>query len=208
MDQIIDSVFKRTALGDQEIRDRTLQLTKIEQTILVAVDGEATVRHLSKRFLEEEQFAFKVALTSLREKGLIELRRDELMSINTGTSFFSSTMQGPESASSGVSVDTRSKSVKRMDEEEGVGVQLAEVDLPLPLELPENAPIAGKDNRGRPRLNKLVQVFPEPAPVKSKRSKKKRQKPASVPTWLTRLYLGLIALGLLMIVLAVMSGAK
>lgn len=196
LDQFNDKLFRRTALGDKEIRERTLPLSKVEQTVLVAVDGAANYQHLGKRFESEEQAEFAQAIESLLAKDLIELPSEVLgMSLESSEDFFSSSL-GSDNTASGLVVDSQAKSVRPLFKDK-TRMPEVEVDLLLPLELP--AP--GRDNKGRARVSKLVQVFPQPPAPKKKRRRKKEIVPEN--KWLMRAYLGLALVGGILVLAAV-----
>lgn len=197
LDQFNDKIFRRTELGDQEIRERTLPLGKVEQTVLVAVDGETNYQRLGKRFEPEEQLVFEQAIESLLAKGLIAVRSDvKNLELDAQDDFFSSSM-GTENTASGLVVDTKSKSIRAVSKKPHQMPE-TEVDLLLPLELPP----VGRDNKGRARVNKLVQVFPQPPAPKKRRRRK--EKPAPENKWLMRAYIGMAVLGVLLVLVAVL----
>lgn len=197
LNQFNDKIFRRTELGDQEIRERTLPLGKVEQTVLVAVDGETNYQRLGKRFEPEEQLVFEQAIESLLAKDLIAVRSEiKSLELDAQDDFFSSSM-GAENTASGLVVDTKSKSMRAASKKPH-RMPETEVDLLLPLELPP----AGRDNKGRARVSKLVQVFPQPPAPKKKRRRK--EKPAPENKWLMRAYIGLAVLGVLLVLAAVL----
>ncbi|MBI1835474.1 MAG: hypothetical protein HYR92_06970 [Burkholderiales bacterium] len=197
MDQFKDKIFQRTELGDKEIRERTLPLSKVEQTALVAIDGEANYQHLGKRFEVDEQAAFAQAMESLLAKRLIAIRDEVAVTqVDVQDDFFSSSLSG-ENAVSGVVVDTKSKTARIKQKIHAL--PKVELDLLLPLELPP----PGRDNKGKSRVNKLVQVFPQPPAPKKKRRKKAQA--ASENKWLMRVYIGMAGLGLLLVLVAVVK---
>lgn len=196
MDQFNDKIFRRTELGDKEIRERTLPLGKVEQTVLVAIDGETNYQRLGKRFEPEEQLVFAQAIEGLLAKDLIAVRSEvESLELDAQDDFFSSSM-GAENAASGLVVDTKSKSVRAVGKRPHAMPE-TEVDLLLPLELPP----VGRDNKGKSRVNKLVQVFPQPPAPKRKR--RRREKDVSENRWLMRAYIGMAGLGVLLVLVAV-----
>ncbi len=197
MDQFNDKTFRRTELGDKEIRERTLPLSKVEQTVLVAVDGETNYQRLGKRFELEEQLLFEQAIQSLLEKELIAARNEVAsMSLDAPEDFFSSSLNSGASVS-GLVVDTKAKSVRQVGNKKS---QLPDdlVDLLLPLELPP----PGRDNRGRSRVSKLVQVFPQPPAPKKKRRRKAQLAPEN--RWLMRAYIGMAVTGTLLVLVAML----
>lgn len=197
MDQFNDKIFRRTELGDKEIRERTLPLGKVEQTVLVAIDGETNYQRLGKRFEPEEQLVFAQAIEGLLAKDLIAVRSEvESLELDVQDDFFSSSM-GAENAASGLVVDTKSKSVRAVGKRPHAMPEM-EVDLLLPLELPP----VGRDNKGKARVNKLVQVFPQPPAPKRKR--RRREKAVSENRWLMRAYIGMAGLGVLLVLMAVL----
>ncbi|MBI3713092.1 MAG: hypothetical protein HY253_09050 [Burkholderiales bacterium] len=196
MDQFNDHIFRRTELGDKEIRERILPLSKVEQTALVAIDGETNYQRLGKRFEPEEQLVFERAIASLLEKNLIAVRSDESTVVDVKDDFFSSSLTS-DNPVSGLVVDTKAKSVLAVNKKKH-RMPETEVDLLLPLELPPT----GRDNKGKPRVNKLVQVFPQPPAPK----KKRRRKAAPVPEnkWLMRAYVGMAFLGIVLVLAALL----
>lgn len=194
LDQFNDNIFRRTESGDREIRERTLPLSKVEQTVLVAVDGETSYHRLGKHFEPEEQLVFEQAIESLLQKNLIAIHADVITEVNVQDDFFSSSLSA-ENTASGLVVDTKAKSVKEVSGKKHQSPEL-EVDLLLPLELPS----PGRDNRGKPRVNKLVQVFPQPPVPKKKRRRK--TEPAPENKWLIRAYVGMVMVGALLVLFA------
>lgn len=197
MDSFNDKIFRRTELGDQEIRERTLPLSKVEQTVLVAVDGETNYQRLGKRFELEEQLVFEQAIESLLAKALIGVRSELAQGVSDAQEDFFSSSMGSENTASGLVVDTKSKSVRPMNKQR-LQMPKTEVDLLLPLELPP----PGRDNRGKSRVSKLVQVFPQPPAPRKKRRRK--AVPVSEGAWLMRIYTGMAIAGVLLVLAAVL----
>lgn len=207
LNQANDKIFRRTIVGDSEIRERTLTLTRTEQTVLLSVDGEASFLRLSQHFAVGESAEFEMAMDSLLRKGLIEpleevafhshtdLLKAEIAGFET-EDFFSSTGNGLHTGS-GLVVDTRNNSVRSVNGRRGALKGSDEVDLFIPL--------AGEELGGRKkkRMQKLVEVYPDP----SKQKRSKRRKRAAAPPenkWFFRVYLALIAAGLLAVVVALL----
>lgn len=197
LDSFNDKIFRRTELGDQEIRERTLPLSKVEQTVLVAVDGETNYQRLGKRFELEEQLVFEQAIESLLAKALIGVRSELAQGVSDAQEDFFSSSMGSENTASGLVVDTKSKSVRPMNKQR-LQMPKTEVDLLLPLELPP----PGRDNRGKSRVSKLVQVFPQPPAPRKKRRRK--AVPVSEGAWLMRIYTGMAIAGVLLVLAAVL----
>ncbi len=207
LNQANDKIFRRTIVGDSEIRERTLTLTRTEQTVLLSVDGEASFLQLSQRFAVGESAEFEMAMDSLLRKGLIEpleelaldshtdLLKAEIVGFET-EDFFSSTGNGLHTGS-GLVVDTRSNSIRSVNGRRSTSNGLDEVDLFIPL--------AGEELGGskKKRMQKLVEVYPDP----SKQKRSKRRKRATAPPenkLFFRVYLALIAAGLLAVVVALL----
>lgn len=193
-------------MGDSEIRERSLPLTKTEQTVLVSVDGEASYLQLSQQFEEREFAEFEMAMVSLLQKGLIEPM--EVPALNSHTDLLKADIAGfeaedffsssgdPMHSGSGLVVDTRSNTMRSVNAKKAE-TDDAEVDLFIPL--------ADEDAGGRKkkRMQKLVEVYPDP----SKQKRKKRRKRAAPPPenkWIFRAYLALIGLGLIAVLAAVL----
>ena len=200
MDQSSDKIFRRTIVGDSEIRERSLPLTKIEQTVLVSVDGEASFLQLSQQFEAHESAAFEMAMVSLLRKGLIEPMEAQALLSHTdllkaeisgfeAEDFFSSSGD-PMHSGSGLVVDTRNNTMRSVNAQKTDVDELAEVDLFIPL--------GDEDGGGRKkkRMQKLVEVYPDPSKQKRKK-RRKRVEPPPQNKWILRVYLGLIALGLI-----------
>lgn len=191
-----DTIFRRSESGDQEIRERKLKLAKMEQIALVSVDGVSTVEVLLAQFDGQAKLEFQQALASLCKQALI----DPLAQLHMGgghasvdDEFFTSSMEGLDSGS-GLVVDTHSNSMRsvrgKLEPAED------EVDLFIPLE----GPATSKSSKTK-RVKKLVEVYPEPKPRKKKR-KKKELPPEN--KWIMRAYIGLVVLGVIAIVIAVL----
>jgi hypothetical protein len=200
LDQSSDKIFRRTIVGDSEIRERSLPLTKIEQTVLVSVDGEASFLQLSQQFEAHESAAFEMAMVSLLQKGLIEPMEVPALHSHTdllkaeiagfeAEDFFSSSGD-PMHSGSGLVVDTRNNTMRSVNAKKPEADDLAEVDLFIPL---------GEEDTGgrkKKRMQKLVEVYPDPSKQK-RRKRRKRVEPPPQNKWILRVYLGLIALGLI-----------
>lgn len=206
LNQANDKIFRRTIVGDSEIHERTLTLTRTEQTVLLSVDGEASFLQLSQHFAAGESAEFEMAMDSLLRKGLIEplevafdshtdLLKAEIVGFET-EDFFSSTGNGLHTGS-GLVVDTRSNSIRSVNGRRSTSNGLDEVDLFVPL--------AGEELGGskKKRMQKLVEVYPDPS--KQKRSKRRKRSTAPPENKLFfRVYMALIAAGLLAVVVALL----
>lgn len=186
-----DTIFRRTDAGDQEIRDRALKLAKMDQIVLVSVDGVSTVELMLAPFDVDARNSFRESVKSLLGLGLIEaLARLDMGAGDPATDdFFSSSMGGVESGS-GLVVDTRNNSVRSVRQRS----KQDEVDLFIPLN-GEEIPNKSK------RVKKLVEVYPAP-----KHPKKKRKKVTPPPQnkWVLRACMALVILGLIVVASAVL----
>ncbi|WMW80667.1 hypothetical protein RF679_18815 [Undibacterium cyanobacteriorum] len=186
-----DTIFKRTEAGDQEIRERALQLAKMDQIVLVSIDGVSTVELMLAPFDVDARNKFRESVKSLLGLGLIEAlaRLDMGSGDPTSDDFFSSSMGGVESGS-GLVVDTKSNSVRSVRQRS----KQDDVDLFIPLD-GEEIPDKSK------RVKKLVEVYPAP-----KRQKKKRKKSVAPPQnkWVLRAYIALLGLGLVVVIAAIL----
>lgn len=183
-----DTLFKRSESGEKEIRERALQLSKMEQLVLVSVDGVSTVDSLVQPFDDGARADFRLSLENLLAKNLVEAvaRLDAGNSVNDD--FFSSSMGGVESGS-GLVVDTKNNSMRSVRRKQASD----EVDLFIPLGEEE------KTSRKK-RVKKLVEVYPAPRVVK-KRKKKLKKGPEN--RLLVGVYLALIGVGLVVILIAI-----
>ncbi len=209
LNQFKDDVFRRTELGEAEIRQRNLPLSKAERTILVSVDGELSFQKLRQEFAQDSSLDFQGTWESLVSKGLIADQSRSALSTNSdlmaaqiekfnSEEFFSSSMD-PLHSGSGLVVDTRSNSMRSVNLKKKKQESVYDVDIPLSLELDTNLRLK-KSKRNK----KLVQVFPVPEKTK-KRRRSKRQPAPPVNQWQFRIYVGLTVLGLLLIVGALFS---
>lgn len=206
-----ERIFRRTEVGNTEIRERILTLSKTEQTILVAIDGEATYAQLSHRFEVEETVAFEMAVDGLLAKGLIyadppydepetplseDLRKANIQDFD-GEDFFSSSLDPMRSSTgSGLVVDTRKNTLRTVNLKKEAIVQAKAVDLFLPLDLDVDLEdVAAEDGRE----DEVHEVYPQPPPAKAKKSrksKKARAKSKARDRWMSYLFAALIGVGL------------
>lgn len=186
-----DTIFKRTDAGDQEIRERALQLAKMDQIVLVSVDGASTVEVMLAPFDVDARNSFRDSVKSLLSLGLIEAlaRLDMGAGDPTTDDFFSSSMGGVESGS-GLVVDTRNNSVRSVRQR----LKQDDVDLFIPLD-GEEIPDKSK------RVKKLVEVYPAP---KAQKKKRKKVPPPPQNKWVLRVYAALVVLGLVAVVAAIL----
>lgn len=209
MNQFKDEVFRRTEIGDAEIRQRSLSLSKAEQTLLLSVDGEHSFHELKREFAQDTSLDFQKTWDSLLSKDLIThqpraslLNNSDLMAAQieqfNSEEFFSSSMD-PLHSGSGLVVDTRSNSMRSVNLKKKKQESVYDVDIPLSLELDTNLRLK-KSKRNK----KLVQVFPVPEKTK-KRRRSKRPPAPPVNQWQFRIYVGLTVLGLLLIAGALFS---
>lgn len=211
LSQFKDKVFRRTELGDAEIRQRTLALSRPEQVVLLATNGELAYTELEMEFANDSSIDFERIIDSLVEKGLIKVfsfdgRKEvkeaavEPNSNNHFASddFFSSSLD-PMQSGSGLVVDTKTKSVRSVNPKKTRQESVYDVDIPLSLELDTKLRL-----KKEKRQSKLVQVFPEP-PRAKKRRRSKRPKVEPVSKWPMRIYLGLTIIGLLLVASAILS---
>lgn len=212
MSQFTNKVFCRTSLGDAEIRQRDLGLSRSEQLVLVAVDQEITYATLAKAFEQDKALDLDSVLVTLLGRGLIsevvETVRTEMSNVNSNPStskldldeFYSSSLD-PLHSGSGLMVDTRNNFVRSVQKRPYKQVSMDDVDIPLSLELDTKLRI-----KKEKRKSKLVQVFPEP-PKPKKRRRSKRAKVVPVSKWPMRIYAGLTILGVILLVFALFAGA-
>lgn len=205
--QSSDKVFRRTIVGDCEIRDRNLPLSKIEQTVLLSVDGEASYLQLSQRFEQKESAEFEMAMDSLLRQGLIEPMEVLPLSSHTdllkadissfeAEDFFSSSGD-PMHSGSGLVVDTRSNTMRSVNVKKTKADDSLEVDLFIPLTDGD-----GVDRKSK-RMQKLVEVYPDPSKQKRKKRRKRKELPPE-NKWVMRVYLGLIGAGVFAVFVAVL----
>lgn len=204
-----ERIFRRTEVGNTEIRERILTLSKTEQTILVAIDGEATYAQLSSRFEVEETVAFEMAVEGLLAKGLIyadppydepepqlseDLRKANIQGFDLDD-FFSSSLDSMQTGS-GLVVDTHKKTLRSVKPTRPSAAQAKAVDLFLPLELDvdlEANLVDGGTVDGLPEAG--AQIPTSSKAKKSRRGKKARAKSKSRDKRLPYLYIVLIGVG-------------
>lgn len=208
LDQILEKIngklFRRTELGNAEIRERALPLNKFEQTLLISVDGEISTLELSKLFQSTEISDFDAALRNLQKKVLIEevldaieevelqadLLRSSIEEFNS-EDFFSGSLR-PMQQGSGLVVDTHANKMK--------SVNLKERDFSVheSFELSLGLDDEVKDRKTKRLNSKLVQVFPEPEKKKKRRRSKRKVVEVPESKWKLRAYIALMALGVLL----------
>jgi hypothetical protein len=200
LDEIDDKLFRRTELGDAEIRERAEALSRYEQTVLVSIDGEAHRSELAKLFSSLEMQEFEMAIDGLLRKNLIvagfvptpefhaDLSKASIEEFDTD-GFFSSSMS-PMHQGSGLVVDTRANRMK------SVNLKKRDFSVHESFELSLGLDDVAKEKKSKHLSKKLIQVFPEPA-KKKKRKRSKRQELVPEPKWKLRLYMGIIAFGIL-----------
>jgi hypothetical protein len=212
LSQSRDKIFRRTELGDAEIRQRSLLLSNEEQMILLSIGGETKYADLKREFEKDEAIEFESGFAELLDKGLIVERR-ESSSVNKSDlttaqierfgseEFFSSSMD-PSNSGSGLVVDTRSNSMRSVNlRKKKQQESVYDVDIPLSLELDTNLRL-----KKSKRSSKLVQVFPDPsAPKKRRRSKRPKAPPVS--KWQVWVYGGVAVFGVLMILIALLMNS-
>ena len=211
MSQFTNKVFCRTSLGDAEIRQRDLGLSRSEQLVLVAIDQEIGYAQLAKAFVQDETIDLDAVLTALLGRGLLseiaEGVRSDMSNANKKLDtndfdldeFYSSSLD-PLHSGSGLMVDTRNSFVRSVQRPQQHQTSIDDVDIPLSLELDTKLRI-----KKEKRKSKLVQVFPEP-PKPKKRRRSKRAKVVPVSKWPMRVYTGLTILGVILLVLALFAG--
>jgi hypothetical protein len=211
LDQISGKLFRRTELGNAEVRDRALNLNKFEQTLLISVDGETSVIELGKLFQATEISDFDAAIRNLQKKVLIEVVPDEAAKEEFGANllrssiddfdsenFFSGSLR-PMQTGSGLVVDTHANKMK------SVNLKKRDFSVHESFELSLGLDDDDKDKKTKRLKKKLVQVFPEPEKVKKR--KRSRRKVEEVPEnkWKLRIYIGLIAGGVLLALFSLFS---
>ncbi|MBR7745812.1 hypothetical protein [Undibacterium baiyunense] len=207
MSQFTNKVFCRTSLGDAEIRQRDLDLSRSEQLVLVAVDQEIIYATLAKALEQDDALDLDSVLVALLGRGLI---KEVVESVSAEKSnmvgklgldeFYSSSLD-PLHSGSGLMVDTRNNFVRSVQKHPYKQASMDDVDIPLSLELDTKLRI-----KKEKRKSKLVQVFPEP-PKPKKRRRSKRTKVVPVSKWPMRIYAGLTILGVILLVFALFAGA-
>jgi hypothetical protein len=208
LSQFKDEIFRRTELGDAEIRHRRLSLSKAEQMVLLSVGVETKYADIKREFDKDESLVFQQTFEALLAKGLIaekeyspSFHHSDLMTAQTekfnNEEFFSSSMD-PLHSGSGLVVDTRSNSMRSVNLKKKKQESVYDVDIPLSLELDTSLRL-----KKSKRSNKLVQVFPVPEQQK-KRRRSKRPKAVPVNRWQLRIYLGLTVVGVLLVLLALL----
>lgn len=207
MAQSSDKVFRRTIVGDCEIRDRNLSLSKVEQTVLLSVDGEASYLQLAQRFESKESAEFEMAMDGLLRQGLIEPL--EVPSLHSHTDLLKADISGfeaedffsssgdPMHSGSGLVVDTRNNTMRSVNAKKSKLDDSLEVDLFIPLGE------ADGDGRKSKRVQKLVEVYPDPSKQKRKKRRKRKELPPE-NKWIMRAYLGLVGVGIFAVFVAIL----
>ncbi|MBY0572137.1 MAG: hypothetical protein K2P84_00525 [Undibacterium sp.] len=197
-------IFHRTKLGKAEHKLASGVLTETEMAVLASIDGVMRYSELGRRFDAQEFPVFEAAIVALLAKGMIIDNQpltqfdEKLNAPSDGgaaeNEFFSSSLDPLESGA-GISVDTRKQSLRELApvDLDGVGG----IDIFLEIGESKELELGGKE-RKRP-LQKLVK---DPASrLKRKRSKKSQSK--SSDDWKAKWYMGLVALGVVLAVLAI-----
>jgi hypothetical protein len=212
LSQFTNKVFCRTELGEAEIRQRTLALSRAEQVVLLAINGESNFAELQMEFANDSSIEFEKSIESLLQKALIKSQSYQELtnaaadfgagSVDSASfsseDFFSSSLD-PLHSGSGLVVDTKAKSMRSVNLKKKPQESVYDVDIPLSLELDTKLRL-----KKEKRQSKLVQVFPNPERPK-KRRRSKRPKAEPVNPWPMRIYIGLTAIGLLLVAAAILS---
>ena len=212
--ELKNKVFRRTNLGDAEIRNRNLELSRPEQLVLLAVDRDLSYVDLQHVFEGDGAIDLDAVAAALIGKDLLvaipgevvveqgmKMRRDigaQADDLNADE-FFSSSLD-PLHSGSGLVVDTRANFMRSVKQRKKEAESVYDIDIPLSLELDTKLRI-----KKEKRSSKLVQVFPEPEKPK-KRRRSKRAKPVPVSKWPMRIYIALTAVGLILVLLALFGG--
>jgi hypothetical protein len=208
--EINSKLFRRTELGNAELRERVLSLNKFEQTLLLAVDGETSLIELGRLFQSSELSEFDEAIHNLQGKSLIELVQDvvaksvaqgDLLKSNIeefDVDNFSGSLQ-PLHQGSGMVVDTRANKMKSLNlKNRDFSVHESfELSLGLDDEL--------KDKKTKRLKKKLVQVFPDPEKIKKRKRSKRKVELVPDNKWKLRAYIGLIAGGILLAIFSMLN---
>ncbi len=203
LDYSDDKIYVRTEIGEAEIRERRLPLSKNEQLVLVSIDGESSYLKLAASFSYDESSSFEMAMHTLLRLRLIEARGNEQtvpgltdfakadIDDFTSSDFFSSTM---ETSPSGVVVNTRTRTLQSVRAREEEEIEAMDVDIFLPLEFEDKL----RKKKAKARApQKLVEVYPQPKAVKKKKRRKKVEVPPEAK-WKLPLYVGLMLLGVVL----------
>jgi 5-carboxymethyl-2-hydroxymuconate isomerase len=211
LEKMNDKLFRRTELGNAEIRERALPLNKFEQTLLISVDGEISTLALSKLFQSTEIADFDAALRNLQKKVLIEevpnafvqeeLQADLLRSSIEefdSENFFSASLR-PMQQGSGLVVDTHANKMK------SVNLKKRDFSIHESFELSLGLDDEVKDRKSKRLKSKLVQVFPDPGKPKKRKRSKRKVVEISESKWKMRAYIALIATGVLLALFSLMQ---
>lgn len=211
MSQFKENIFQRTELGEAEIHQRSLVLSRAEQVVLLAVDGRSTYAELQMEFANDSSLEFDKIIDALQKKALIHVHAsDSKTSLSAEgdpisaqienfdkEDFFSSSLD-PLHSGSGLVVDTRANLMRSVNLKKKKQDSVYDVDIPLSLELDTSLRLEKEK-----RKSKLVQVFPDPdKPRKRRRSKRPKAPPPS--KWPMRIYMGLTGIGLLLVLIAML----
>lgn len=212
--ELKSKVFRRTNLGDAEIRNRNLELSRPEQLVLLAVDRDLSYVDLQLVFEGDGAIDLDAVAAALIGKDLliaipreaavergVKMRSDDDAQVGglNSDEFFSSSLD-PLHSGSGLVVDTRANFMHSVMQRKKDAESVYDIDIPLSLELDTKLRI-----KKEKRSSKLVQVFPEPEKPK-KRRRSKRAKPVPVSKWPMRIYIALTAVGLILVLFALFGG--
>jgi hypothetical protein len=179
----------------------------MEQTVLLSVDGEASYMQLAQGFELKESAEFEMAMDSLLRQGLIEPL--EVPSLHSHTDLLKADISGfeaedffsasgdPMHSGSGLVVDTRNNTMRSVNAKKSKLDDSLEVDLFIPLGE------ADGDGRKSKRVQKLVEVYPDPSKQKRKKRRKRKEAPPE-NKWIMRTYLGLVGAGIFAVVVAIL----
>lgn len=209
-------IYQRTELGNAEIRQNRLGLSKIERLLLVLVDGVNHFADLKQQIKSKDVNLLEAALNTLLGQDLIyevmfvakgqvpDVVESELLDrflqadrsdakIHAQPTLTISNVEPGGNAKSGVLVDTGQQTVVPLR----IGEAGLDLYLPLGSEEIDIPPEIAAQKAARKKV-KVVQVFPEPNVKKKKRRKKRITQTGR--DWQLILCLALLIVALLVIV--------
>ncbi len=191
-------------MGNAAIRERALSLSKDDELVLLSIDGLTEVGELERDLKDDELSSFRGSISHLCQLELIELVPpsgfDPVVAVSGSPDldeFFSSSLH-PVGGGSGLVVDTKANTMKTMRDKRGVVDADSSVDFLIPL---DGVGTAGAEKK---RLQKLVEVYPNPS--KSRKKKKRQVETRPEKKWMVWVYVGVMVMGLLAVIFALMFG--
>ena len=217
------TTLKRTPAGEVALKNNPASLAQDERDALELIDGDVEFVTLTADLSADRRselgrifhvLEMKNLIVQILPSGFLDISNEQLHQLEGRIQddsqlqeFFSSSMDPMEEGIS-PSADARKRLKKSVDEvrKQALVEQIEDVDFLLPLDPVDDEDglqVALKRKRERRKNVKVVQVFPEPPPVKERRTSKKARMPARA--WQLPLYVGLLLLGIALLALAFLT---